>query len=270
MAGSLIAVWSPKGGTGKTVVAAGLAMHLVRRYPESTLLIDLDAGKADIAPLLKTSLRPSVLEYTEGAGRTVLHPAGLSVLPGPPRLVDEGLVTGDLTKAVLARARAEYSAIVVDLDSSLRDSTVVTLEQADAVLLVTTPDLLSIYAARRFTQEAELMGLPLGRFRLVINRATMNQEIPDREILDLVGIPQAGRIPDLPGMTASINRGMISTTVRQNTEFAVALHTIADRLSFAGLAAQVAGARVGARPAGRSEERQPGLIPALKRWWLSL
>lgn len=269
MAGSLIAVWSPKGGTGKTVIAAGLAMHLVRRYPQSTMLVDLDAGKADIAPLLKTSLRPSILEYLAGTGRAVVHPTGLQILPGPVRLVDEGLVTGELAAAVLGRAKAENTAVVADLDSHLRDSTVVAMEQADAIVLVTTPDLLSIYAARRFTQEADLMGLNLRKFRLVINRVTAHQEIPDREILDLTGIGLAGRIPDLRGLTASINRGMVSTTVRQSTEFAVALHEIAARLDYAGLPGAPR-ARRGplARPA--PDQRPAGLIPALKRWWLSL
>lgn len=265
MAGPLIAVWSPKGGVGKTLIATGLAMHLTRRCGHRTLLIDLDAGKADIAPLLQISTRPSVLDYPTGDGQTVLHPAGLQILPGPARLVDEGLVTAELTQAILSRALAAGHTIVADLDGDLRDSTMVALERADIVLLVTTPDLLSLYPARRFTQEAELIGLNLRHFRLVINRATSRQEIPDREILDLIGLPLAGRVPSLPGLSAAVNRGMMSATMRSNTDFAAAMHLIADELVPAGIPPMSA-----ARPAQPAAAQPAGLLPALRRWWHSL
>lgn len=260
MAGPVIAVWSPKGGVGKTLIAAGLAMHLARRCPEPTLLIDLDAAKADIAPLLQMPLRPSVLDYAAGQG-TLSHPAGLRVVPGPARLVDEGLVTGELAQAVLKRAAADGGAVVADLSAALRDTTVVTMERANAVLLVTTPDLLSIFAARRFVQEAELIDLDLSRFRLVINRVTARQAVPDAEIRDLVGLPVAGRIPSLPGLAAAVNQGMVSATMRSNTDFALALKVVADNLAFAGV--------TGATRARAVDPRPAGLVPAIRRWWQS-
>jgi pilus assembly protein CpaE len=263
--GPLIAIWSPKGGVGKTVIAAGLAMHVGRWSNTSTLLIDLDAGKADVAPLLQTGMRPNILDYPSGDGRTVKHPSGLQVLPGPARLIDEGLVTGALTEAVLQKARSQYSTIILDLDGDLRDSTVVAMEKADAVLLVVTPDLLSLYPARRFVQEADLIGISLAKFRLVINRATERQEIPEAEIQNLIGLPLVGQIPNLPGLAASINRGMTSATMRSNTEFAAALYRLTENLQFLGLTCSPLNAVT--TPLVTA---QPGLLPALKRWWRNL
>ncbi|HYF95727.1 MAG TPA: hypothetical protein VD969_26220 [Symbiobacteriaceae bacterium] len=266
MAGPLIAVWSPKGGTGKTLIAAGLAMHLVRRSGAPTLLIDLDAGGADAAPLLQASLRPSVLDYPVGSGRTTLHPSGLHLLAGPARLVDAPLLTAEVTEAVLRRARTEGYTAVADLDTDLRDSTVIALEKADAVVLVTTPDLLSLYACRRFTQESALIGLNLNKFRLVINRASPRQEIPEAEIIDLAGVPLAGRIPSLPGLAAAVNRGMLTPTFRSNTDFATAVHRVADALRFAGVPDSPL-----ARVTSPVETDRPvGLIQSVRRWWQSL
>lgn len=275
MAGPVIAVWSPKGGVGKTVIAAGLAMNLERRYADGAMLIDLDARKSDVAPLLKVALHPNILEYTDGPGRTVTHPTGLQILPGVPRLVDEGLVTGEMALAALRRARTGTGAVVIDLDSDLRDSTIVTMEQADAVILVTTPDLLSIYAARRFTQEAQMIGINLAKFRVVINRVTARQEIPEPEILSLIGLGMAGRIPDLPGLALAINRGMVSTVLRSTTEYAVSIHMIADKLAYAGVPAsrnsgldRMAVSRL-SRERLRPATNRGGLLAALKRWWHS-
>ncbi|HWI51360.1 MAG TPA: hypothetical protein VNT01_04385 [Symbiobacteriaceae bacterium] len=268
MAGPLIAVWSPKGGTGKTLIAAGLAMHLVRRSGKPTLLIDMAAGSADVAPLLQASLRPSILDYPAATCRTLSHPSGLHLLAGPARLADGPLVTAELAEAVLNRALAEGYLVVADLDSDLRDSTLITIEKADAVLLVTTPDLLALYACRRFAQEAEQIGLSLTKFRLVINRATARQEIADAEILDLTGLPLAGKVPSLPGLAAAVNRGMLTPTFRSNTDFAAALHRIADQLSFAGVPEpQSPLARV---TSPLETDRPVGLVQAVRRWWQSL
>jgi pilus assembly protein CpaE len=266
VAGSLIAVWSPKGGTGKTLIATGLAMHLARRSGETpTMLIDLAGGTGGVAALLQTSLRPCVLDYAEGLGRTISHPGGASILPGPPRLVDEPLLTGEVAGQVLDRARAEGYQVVADVEAALRDATVVALEKADAVLLLTTPDLLSLYACRRFVQEAELVGLSLSKFRLVINRAAAGQEIPDAEIRSLIDLPLAGKVPSLPGLAAAVNRGMSSPTFRSNTDFAAALHRVADSLSFAGVASTPI-----ATVTGPLEIKPAGLLQSVRRWWRSL
>lgn len=263
---ALIAVWSPKGGTGKTLIAAGLAMHLARRSGTKTLLVDLDATGADAAPLLQASLRPSILDYPGGAGRVSSHPSGLQILAGPPRLVDAPLVTAELAQSVLEKAKDEGYQVVADLDSDLRDSTLIALEKADAVLLVTTPDLLSLYACRRFTQEADLIGLNLAKFRLVINRFTPKLDIAEADMLELTGLPLAGRIPSLPGLATAVNRGMLTPTFRSNTDFAAALHLVADSLHFAGVAESPL-----ARVTSPLEAAKPvGLIQAVRRWWRSL
>ncbi|MFZ5825164.1 MAG: AAA family ATPase [Bacillota bacterium] len=256
MSAPLIAVWSPKGGVGKTLLAVGLAAGLQRRFAGEVLLADLDAGKADVAPLLQAARHPSILEFSGESLAAVSHPSGLQILPGPVRLTEEPLVTGALVDSVLSAALARYAAVVADLDSDLRDSTAIALSRARAVLLVTTPDLLAIYAVRRFIQEAMAEGVDLTPYRLVINRTTGRQEIADREIEELLEVELAGKIPSLPGLAAAINRGMLSTAIRSDTDFGRALEPILDRLRFASVP-----------PTQPADNRHGGLLPALRRWW---
>lgn len=259
MSAPLIAIWSPKGGVGKTLIAAGLAVELGRRMAGEVLLCDLDAGKADVAPLLQAGLHPSILEFGGGKLATVEHPSGIRLLPGPARITDEPLVTGPLAESVLAAARAEYGAVVADLDSDLRESTAITLARASAVLLVTTPDLLAIYGVRRFLLEAQAEGVDLAPFRLVINRTTEAQEIREREITELLPVEPAGRVPSLPGLAAAINRGMLSAATRSDTPFGRAMAALASQLAFAGVPPQDRRAGSALRPAG--------LIERVQRWW---
>lgn len=260
MSAPLIAIWSPKGGVGKTLIAVGLAVCLTRRFTGEVLLADLDAGKADVAPLLQAARHPSILEFGGGESlATVAHPSGMRLLPGPVRLTQEPLVTGALVDAVLTAALARHAAVVADLDSDLRDPTAIALSRASAVLLVTTPDLLAIYAVRRFIQEAMAEGVDLGPYRLVINRATERQEIPDREIEELLEVPLAGKVESLPGLAAAINRGMLSAAVRPDTHFARSMESVANSLRFSGIPPL--------ERAAQSDTRPAGLIPTLRRWW---
>lgn len=262
MTAPLIAVWSPKGGVGKTFLAAGLALHLQRRCPQGAILVDLDAGKSDLPALLKTAPRPSILDAADGSGRLTRHPTGLAILAGPPRLVEEGLVTAELTAGVLDQLLAGEQPVVVDLAAQLRDSTLTTLERADVVLMVTTPDLLSIWACRRFVQEAELIGLSLAHWKLVVNRELDEMPIPLTEIRELISLPMAGVIPDLPQMAKAINSGMITALGHSNTDFAFAIHEITNRFGLKQIPL------IHMPGANRVEPvSTTGLLAAFKRWW---
>lgn len=256
MSAPLIAIWSPKGGVGKTLLSVGLAVALSRRFAGEVLLTDLDGGKADVAPLLQAARHPNLLEYGGGQLATVAHPCGIRLLPGPVRLTEEPLVTGPLVEGALTAALQQHAAVVADLNSDLKEPTAIALSRARAVLLVTTPDLLAIYAVRRFVQEAMAEGVDLSPYRLVINRTTDRQVIPDREIEDLLELPLAGKLPSLPGLAAAINRGLFSAAVRTGAEFGRAMEPLADALRFAGVP-----------PLDRGPGGPSGLIPALRRWW---
>lgn len=146
----------------------------------------------------------------------VRHPLGFHILPGPARPVAEGAVTQDLTERLLAalasgwrRPAAANGAgdVVLDLCSALRDSTLVSLERADLVLMVTTPDMLAARAAYQFSRELDLLGLDASRFRLVINRDGGRASLAPAELTELLPFPVAGRLPSVPRLAAAINQG---------------------------------------------------------------
>lgn len=146
----------------------------------------------------------------------VRHPLGFHILPGPARPVAEGAVTQDLTERLLAalasgwrRTAASNGAddVVLDLCSALRDSTLVSLERADLVLMVITPDMLAARAAYQFSRELVLLGLDASRFRLVINRDGGRAGLSPAELTELLPFPVAGRLPSVPRLAAAINQG---------------------------------------------------------------
>ena len=84
--GTVITVFSPKGGTGKTVVATNLAAALAKNEGKKTLLLDLDLQFGDAAIMLGVEpektifdlvVAPGELDSEKLAGYVTHHPCGL-------------------------------------------------------------------------------------------------------------------------------------------------------------------------------------------------
>src|SRR6059058_4858843 len=95
--GKIVTVFSPKGGTGKTVTATNLASALAKFEGKKTLLLDLDLQFGDAAIMMGVEpdktiydlvVAPGELDTEKLAGYTTPHPCGLDVLPAPIRPED--------------------------------------------------------------------------------------------------------------------------------------------------------------------------------------
>ena len=121
--GRIVTVFSPKGGTGKTVTATNLATALVKHAGKRTLLLDLDLQFGDAAIMLSIEpdrtiqdlmAAPGELDVEKLAGYTLRHTSGVDVLPAPVRPEDAELVTEPKLARLLEVARESYDVIVVD------------------------------------------------------------------------------------------------------------------------------------------------------------
>src|SRR3954471_14883708 len=92
--GRIITVFSPKGGTGKTVIATNLAAALAKQDGRRTLLLDLDLQFGDAAIMLGIEPEKTIFDFVNApgeldpdklAGYTTRHKSGLDILPAPLR-----------------------------------------------------------------------------------------------------------------------------------------------------------------------------------------
>lgn len=204
----VVACWSPKGGVGKTVLAAALTFRFAA-LGHPALLVDLDPQKADVATLLQCPARPGLSDWPLVAPdlppAALVQHQGIAVVPGPARLVEEGAVNRDLADRLLTALLRYPGVVVLDVASPLRDSTLVALDRAGAVLLVVTPDLLSIRSAYHFAQDMPLLDLQPDKFCLVLNRA--GRGLTRTEIAELLPFPILGEVPSVPALAQAANRG---------------------------------------------------------------
>lgn len=206
---NLIAVTSGKGGTGKSCVAAytSLAMSQAKK---NTLLIEMgkDARSLDIITACQGQAAFDLSDVLEGRcelGKTIAQvpqTASLSLISAP---LGGGYRPHQERMTTLLRVlRREFDYIVLDGV----DFSVVSPKVFDTILVVTTPDTLSVRACQEHVRQ--LYEMEAGHVRLVINNVPP-QVIPIHgaqdfdDIIDMVGAQLIGVIPQSPKLHFSAN-----------------------------------------------------------------
>ena len=209
----LIACWSPKGGSGTTVVSAALALVL-STSTGPTLLADL-AGDVPAALGLSGPDGPGLTDWL-AAGPDVPEDAlaRLEVEVGPRlRLLPRGVA--GIEAEALGRASALATALAADRRSVVADCGraatgpgLVLAAGASVSLLVLRP----CYLALRRAEAAPIR--PSG----VILVTEQGRSLTRRDVEEVLGVPVRAEIPYEPAVARAVDAGLLATRVPRNLE----------------------------------------------------
>jgi pilus assembly protein CpaE len=173
-----IAVFSPKGGTGKTTLSFNLAVALGQAGLR-TVLIDGSLQFGDMRALLKVPIdAPSLLDLpTDRIAESDLadvlwrDPSGIDILLAPPRVeLAEMVNVRDLEKT-MSLLRRVYEVVIVDTWSYVNDISLFFLDIADTILEIVTYDSTTIHSTMVMADAFRAIGYPPTKVRYVVNRA---------------------------------------------------------------------------------------------------
>ena len=238
--GRIVTVFSPKGGTGKTVMATNLASALAKNEGKRTLLLDLDLQFGDAAIMLgiepdKTIydlvVAPGELDSEKLAGYTTRHSSGLEILPAPLRPEDAELVTEAKLARLLEVARESYDIIVVDTSPFFHGPMLATLDRTDELLVVCGLDIPTLKNVRLSMRTLELLSFPMDRVRLVLNRANSKVGMKPDEVEGALDVKIRFQVPSDRAVPISVNRGAPAVISDAKSEFARAVAGVAKALA---------------------------------------
>jgi CRP-like cAMP-binding protein len=205
--GQVTVLFSPRGGSGQTILATNLAVALAELTPDRVVAVDLDLLFGHMALLLDLVPRTGLAAITPAAVRALdrdslayyltKHPeSSLRVLSGTLRPEESELVTGEHVRAIIEQLRRQFVHIVVDAGSRFSEPCLAALEVADQVIVVTTPE----SSAARATQETQrvlrdLLAVPEDRVRFVQNQPSPYGKLSSSDLAELVGSQRVLEVP---------------------------------------------------------------------------
>jgi pilus assembly protein CpaE len=230
--GKVVTVFSPKGGTGKTVVATNLAVAAARAGVKA-LLVDLDLQFGDSALTLALTPRATIADLAAvGADLdaeklkayvTVDPRSGLAVLPSPQRPEEADVVRPAELAAVLDAARSAYDAVVIDTGPLFDGAMLAALDYTDELLLVCNPEVTSLKNVRIGIETIERLGFARERVFLVANRIGAAGGIDRADIELALDTSVAYELPDDRAVPAAVNRAVPVVVAEEAGSFSRAL-----------------------------------------------
>jgi MinD-like ATPase involved in chromosome partitioning or flagellar assembly len=184
--GTVVGVYSPKGGTGGTSIALNLVGALARRHPGEVVLLDLDfpySHSALLAGLVPTTclarLGPVAAESLEEVllSAILYHPGGPMILPGALRPEEADEVTPELVTRAIAVLRKTFRYIIVDLGVTITDATLALFDLTQHVVLVTAPDMSAVKSASDAIDILKQLGTPDDRLTVVLNNRSLKPAV---------------------------------------------------------------------------------------------
>lgn len=221
--GDVIAVYSPQGGAGKSMLSANLAVALAKASgeggkPPRVALVDLNLQFGDIDLMLNLSPQNTIAGLAQkGHGGIdaelleqylTVHPeSGLKVLVAPSTPQYAESITVYTVEQVIETLRENYDLIIVDTPSQLQDTTLAVLDAAKTVLLLTSLDLLALHKTRTALEMLRQL-YPPEKIQPVLNRANSDVGISLADVENVLGVKMKSRVPsDGRIVVRSINEG---------------------------------------------------------------
>ena len=214
----VVAVFSPKGGAGRTTIATNLAVALHQETGARVCLVDANLQFGDVGVLLNLNPKDRSIAETVETGEpdgdiidscVIDHSTGIRVLLAPPTPEGADLVTPQYLRMIIEHLRIGHEYVVIDLPSGLSDLSLAVMDAADTILVLTALEITTIKNVRLFLEVAEQLEYARSKIRLVINRADAAQGIRIADVEASVRRPIDGTIVSDGRLSVlAVNRGV--------------------------------------------------------------
>ncbi|MFB0628235.1 CpaE family protein [Streptomyces sp. AB3(2024)] len=220
--GRVVTVTGAKGGVGATFTAVQFALAAAAAG-RRTALVDLDLQAGDVGSYLDVQFRRSIADLAgiQDISPRVLQDAvyedrtGLALLLAPADGERGEEVDERAARHVIGALRARYELVVIDCGSQVTGANATAVELADLAVMVTTPDVVAVRAAKRTVRMWERLQVRKAEdTTMVVNRWSRHTEIqpsliekitktrPTRTPVpaafkELQAVVDAGRVQDL-------------------------------------------------------------------------
>jgi pilus assembly protein CpaE len=264
--GSVIAVFSPKGGVGRTTIAVNLAVAAAN-LGKRVALVDASFQFGDVGVLLNLnpknkSIGDLAVELEGGNAESletfmISHSSGVRVLLAPPSPEQAELIGATAVRRVIDGLRENHDLVVVDCPATFNDPTLAILDMADMILTLLTLEITSVKNMRLFLEVTEQLGYGPDKVRLVLNRADSTLGIRVTDVEHSIGRKVDHTIvSDGRSVVYALNRGVPFFLSNREAQVSQDIQRLAQAI--VGTAPKAGGEHVADKVTGRGAKAAAG------------
>ncbi|GBF36821.1 cell division ATPase MinD [Methanofervidicoccus abyssi] len=198
-----IAIASGKGGTGKTTIAANLAVALAK-FRRDVIVLDADIAMANLELVLGVEGKGKTLNDVL-AGRASIEeaiyegPAGVKVVPAGISLDAFRKARPEKLEEVLKKLHDMAEIIIIDCPAGIGREALTAISASEHLILVVNPEISSISDALKVIAIARRLDTNV--LGAIINR-TMKEdsELSSKAIATILEVPVLGVVPEDPNV----------------------------------------------------------------------
>ena len=268
--GRVVTVFSPKGGVGKTTIAANLAVALATRDNTRVCLVDLDLGFGDVAITLQLFPARTIadavalesdLDFAALEPLLTPHRRGFSTLVAPVQPDAKDSIPASLVSRVLSILKANFEFVIVDTSPAFDEHVLQAFDETDELLLVTTLDVPTLKNVKIACETLDLLNFPKARRHLVLNRADDKVGLAPEKVETTLDMKIDQAIPTSTEVANATNAGEPITASHPRHSVSQAFFRLAEAVTGAhGALAAAESADVDARAKSRSSAPKRGLL----------
>lgn len=233
----ILLVFSSKGGTGTSAIAANLSVVLQNKLKD-VILVDgnLEFGDLRVHLNLNPPRTIADLQVMDTPDPEMVkqvltrHNSGLAFLSAPESPLNAVAFESEQIAHILQLLQSEARLVMVDMSHVLTNQNLAIIDQASHILLVTTPELPALNSTRHFLRLAYDLGLKPDNFTLVINQANMAGGVPRQQIQRILGFNKAAAIPVDEKLSQALARGVLIAANDPSSPASKAIIALADHL----------------------------------------
>ncbi len=235
----LVIVLGPKGGTGKTLTSANLAVALAQAGHASTI-VDIDLQFGDVA--LTMGMAPEATFYDLAlAGGTLdveklnhyltPHSSGARALLAPARPDQASVVSAELLRDVYSLLRLTQDYVIVDTPPGFTPEVITSIDASTDLIMVGMLDSLSLKNTKLGLETLSLMGHDEASVKMVLNRAHSRVGISPSDVIAVLGREPDVLVPSDREIPRAINEGVPIVVSKPDSEAAQAFRGLATMLA---------------------------------------
>ncbi|MGN6743895.1 MAG: AAA family ATPase [Amnibacterium sp.] len=213
----VITVLAPKGGLGKTTLAANLAVGLARLEPDSVVLVDADLQFGDVANVLGLApvhTLPEMVSGVAAADDIVLkalltpHAGRFFTVCGAEAPEEAEDVTAEQLAGLVRRLSMMFRYVILDTTPGLGEHTLAVLDETTDIVAVSGLAVPNLRALRNELRVLRTIGLASEAMRVVVNQAVDPGGLVVKDAAAILERDVDLLVPHSKAVPLSTNRGV--------------------------------------------------------------